>query len=413
MTGRTIGYWTCAVPLWVVFAAKLSGLRHSGRDPMRRAVCATVFSCAAILTLCAPESIRAVNQLSGVPNLAFLINFSLVVDLSAAVRVLIVYWQEPREAARVIVIRWTVAYGLVVVAMTALFWLGDAPVARYIDFETYYATEPAIAAFTLLCLAAQAIAMAGVVRACLRWARLAEDPWLRRGLRLITTGAAFGIGVSALRATAMAARWAGTDWDRLNTTASALCAMAGLTLGALGFALPAWAGRFARLRDRLDSRRGHRALFPLWDALRTAAPTIVLPARIPWWHLQLRLTRRLAEINDGRLAVWQATDERVAARARSLGREAGLPPDELTAVVEAALLKGAIASARTPPHGPPPDTPPRPASASGAPEGMDELAWLTRVARAFADSPVVADAVRTAGPRHPVAGTERPTATSP
>lgn len=395
MTERTIGYWACAAPLWVVFVTKLVGLRKARHDPMRRAVCATVFSCAAILTASAPDTIGAVNEVTGVPNLAFVVNFSLVIVLAASVRVLIVYWQEPNDRATTIAKRWIAGYCVVVLGMAGLFWLGSAPVERRTDFETYYATTPYIAQFVLLYLGAQALAMVSVIRGCVRWARLTDDPWLRRGLHLITFGSVCGLGVSGLRGLAMAARWCDGNWDALNTRASVACAMAGLTFGAIGFALPAWADLHAHARSWLSTYRSHRALYPLWDALRTSVPSIVLPARIPWWNPHLRLTRRLAEINDGRLALRPSADQRVARRALDLGRAADLSPSDLAATVEAALLKGALAARQsgtpTPDVGAPP---PDPLLASEAPADLGELEWLTRVSRAFTDSPVVAQASR-------------------
>lgn len=400
---RSLAYWACALPLWILFAAKLAGLRRARRDLMRRAVCATIFSCAAILTVSAPLTLGAINDLVGVPNAAFLVSFSLVVVLAASVRILVVYWQEPGDTATAnrIAKRWILGYGLVVLAMALLFWAGDAPVERPTDFETYYATTPFMAEFVLLYLAAQAVALFSVIRGCQRWARLAGDPWLRRGLRLIIIGSVFGLGVSASRGTAMAARWFGTNWDALNTAVSVVCAMAGLTLGALGFALPAWGEHLTRIREGVESYRDYRALHPLWNALRTAVPTIVLPARIPWWDPHVRLTRRLAEINDGRLAVWSRTDAHVARRARALGQRRRLSPVELAAVIEAALLKGALTApvarraepARDPAAVPVPAPEPESARTASAVDGLDEREWLTRVSRAFATSRVVAEAV--------------------
>jgi hypothetical protein len=293
-------------------------------------------------------------------------------------------------------------YGLVVLAMAVLFWAGDAPVERRTDFETYYATTPFIAEFTLLYLAAQTVALVSVIRGCLRWARLAGDPWLRRGLRLIIAGSVFGLGVSALRGTAMAARWSGANWDALNTVASVVCAMAGLTLGALGFALPAWGEHLTRIRGGVESYRDYRALYPLWNALRTAVPTIVLPARIPWWDLHVRLTRRLAEINDGRLALWSRTDWHVVRCAQALGHQRRLSPVDLAVVIEAALLKGALADlvarrgepSPSPAAAPADGAAPESARTASAVDGLDEREWLTRVSRAFATSPIVAEAAR-------------------
>ncbi|WP_338146189.1 MAB_1171c family putative transporter [Streptomyces boncukensis] len=391
---RSVGYWACAVPLWLVFASKAIELTRAWHDPMRRAVCATLLSCAAIPTLTAPAAMGAVNDLSGVPNLGIFVVFSLGITLAASVQVLVVYWQEPDGQSAVVARRWIAGYGGVLLGMSGLFWAGEAPVERRTDFETFYADTPYISEFVLLYLTAQAVAMVSVSRRCLRWARLAGDPWLRRGLRLIATGAAFGAGMSVARGLAMAARWLGGNWDVLNTRVSVLCTLLGLLLGVLGFALPAWAGHLVGPREALRSYRGYRELYPLWNALRTAVPTIVLPARIPWWSVQLRLTRRLAEINDGRLVVWPLTDQRVALRARRLGRQAGLSAAEQSAAVEAALLKGALDARRAGADGgSAKEPPPEPADPVAVPGGLSELEWLTLVGRAFAGAVATAAAL--------------------
>ncbi|RSO41278.1 hypothetical protein DMH15_13420 [Streptomyces sp. WAC 06725] len=129
------------------------------------------------------------------------------------------------------------------------------------------------------------------------------------------------------------------------------------------------------------------AAAPLWDALRRATPQIVLPTRPPWWDIDLRLTRRLAEINDGRLALRSYTDARITEAAWREGHRHGLKDDELAAVVEAARLKAAAAAKIS---GARPVSPLSAApEAGGGADGASELAWLCRIAYAFVHSPVV------------------------
>ncbi|MCO8308819.1 MAB_1171c family putative transporter [Streptomyces sp. RKCA744] len=395
MTGRSIAYLSCATPIWITFGYKLRDVLHGPDDPMRRTVCATLFSIAGILTASAPATIGAINNISSVQNLAFLVSFSLVVTLSASAWILVVYWHEPPEKAARTARRGFYAYASIILCMIVLFLAGDAPIERRTDFETYYATTPYMAEFTLLYLLAQAVTLVSVAWRCWHWARVAGRPWLKRGLRLITIGAVCGVGVSVSRTTAVAARWAGADWDVLNTRASVVFAILGLTVAALGFTLPTWDQQFTRAGNWMTRFRGYRGLYPLWDALRTAAPSIVLPVRIPWWDFELRLTRRLAEINDGRLALRPHIDHRIRARALRLAEEAGLPEADAEAVAEAAQLMGAIV-AKQADIAHPPDRHPH-GTVSGTAHGVDELAWLSAVARAFSQSPIAAEAVSPAG----------------
>ena len=387
MDDRTVAYWSSALFLWPVFAWNTWRLIRRPRDIALRCVCVVVFCCAAIMTVSAPESIGFVNRATGVPNIAALLSFSLVVSLGAAARILVVLWQGGQASQSATVRRWVLGFALVIAAMTVLFAAGSAPVERRTDFEAYYARTPFIAEFVLLYLIALALALVRVIQLCWSWARIVGRPWLRRGLRLVAIGCVFGLGVSLSRGAAMAARWTGHSWEVLNTVVSAVCAVCGLTLGALGLVLPAMAARAARLGAGIRHFRDCRRLLPLWRALSQAVPAVVLPTPLPWWDQELRLARRLAEINDGQLALGTRWDCAVAERARGLGRRAGLSGLELEAAVEAARLRSAVAG-RLEGIGAEPDG----AGPAGAAD-RSELVWLNAVAKAFDRSPVVAAAV--------------------
>lgn len=386
MSDRTLAYWSCAAVAWIIFTFRLRDLLRAPRDRMRWAVCATLFACASIMTWSAPAAISALNQASGIPNLAALVSFSLVVVLGAAARVLVAYWQNDADRASAIARRWLIAYSLVILALVILFALGDAPVERRTDFEVYYATTPYIAQFVLLYLTAMAVALVSVAWRCWHWSRTVGPPWLRRGLRLIAVGSVFGIGVSTSRTMAVVARWFGGNWDALNVSVAAVLAVCGLAVAATGFALPAWGGHLSRAAGWAGRYRAYRRLYPLWDALRRATPAIELPTRIPWWDLELRLTRRLTEINDGRLALRHHIAPGVTERARRRGQEAHLTGIDLDAAVEAARLQAALAAKKAGLTFPVPADEPH-QNTSRAADGTSELAWLDALARAFTSAP--------------------------
>lgn len=397
MNEATVIYWTCSAFGWVAFGYRLRDLRRAPRNPMRWAVSATLFFGAAAVTSAAPAAIAFINRVSGVPNLAAPLVYSLLLALSASAHVMLAYWRHPPERARRTARRWMLVYGLLIACLVVLFMMGDTPVERRVDFDTYYATTPYTVEFVLLYLLALATAMVGQIWMCWRWAGVAGRPWLRRGLRLIVAGAVGALCFSIAKTVAVAARWFGADWDGLSTHVAPAFATLGLVISAVGYALPAWGEYLTRMRGRADRYHAYRDLYPLWDALRRATPAIVPPARIPWWDLELRLTRRLAEINDGRLALRSHIDPHITAAALRLGRDAGLTGADLHAVVDAARLRTAMA-AKAANHRFPQDAPGAQDTgtgqhgALGGADGVGELAWLVRVSRAFADSPVVASA---------------------
>ncbi|GCD40814.1 MAB_1171c family putative transporter [Streptomyces paromomycinus] len=394
MTGQSIAAWITAALVWTAALYQVRALFRRPGNPARWTVCAALFLAGAAVSSSAPATITYLNLLSDVPNLGMLVLYVLLIAVGASARLMLGYWHSPTEAAGRAAWRWAAVYALLIPVMCVLFALGDAPVERLTDFDTYYATTPLIAACIVLYLLALAAMAASVGVTCWRWATVAGRPWLRRGLRVLTASAATEVAFCAIRLAAVTARWAGEDWDALNTKVAPAFAFAAPLLAAVGVALPACGQNLTRLWDRWHRYRAYRKLHPLWDALRRATPQIVPPARPPWWDIDLRLTRRLAEINDGRLALRSYTDAHVTEAACREGRLRGLEDDELTAVVEAARLKAAAAAKASGTR--PAPSPGEAEGERGGADGASELAWLCRIAHAFAHSPVVGRAQQAA-----------------
>jgi len=199
----------------------------------------------------------------------------------------------------------------------------------------------------------------------------------RLGLRVIAAGWA----LIALSAAATAIPLV-LGVDRLETPAHYLQG-AGVLLAVGGALGPA--GRRARVV--LADYRSLLALRPLWTAMRDAFPEVILfsPRRAVVEmagvdDVQLRLYRRVIEIRDGMLAL------------RPYLR--GVLPD--TPEAEAAAIAQALrrrASGVTPAGD-------SPGFATVGPEMADEVAWLSRVSRAYrrgAVTPAVAPTPRPSG----------------
>jgi hypothetical protein len=357
------------------------------------AVCATLGISALVWVFSAPTTIVKVNRLLGISNVSALVVYCLIIALAASAQVLVLYWRNEKATknarARVVIFA-----GLIAI-MIVLFALGSVPVQRLTDFDTYYARTPWIAEFITIYVLAHASAGIGVARMCWRWARDAGRPWLRRGLRIIVIGAALGLGFDSLKLIALVARWVGGNLDSLSTAVAPTFAALGVLVIAAGFTLPAAGSRFSGLRASALRYRSYRWLYPLWDAVVHATPHIHTSFSLGW-NLELRVTRRLAEIRDGWLSLRQYYDHRVAETARALGEQHGLGGDELAAVIEATHIAAAIkAKSEHPGLG---AAGAQGASAAtgtlrGGTDAATELAWLVQVSRAFAGSPVVAAAL--------------------
>jgi hypothetical protein len=168
--------------------------------------------------------------------------------------------------------------------------------------------------------------------------------------------------------------------------ASVLLASAGMTLPVLaGATIAAW--RFWRHLRMLH------ALGPLWERLRNTFPETRLPEHGTRGRLDpaFRLYRRAIEIADGRRMLLPYMRPEVSAAAAAAATRFGLDGDDLRATVEAAEIVAAIRARRSmsgvyDPQGY--DSPLGHADAE-VPDLWAETAWLVKVARAYATSPIV------------------------
>ncbi|MGK5630987.1 MAB_1171c family putative transporter [Streptomyces sp. URMC 123] len=372
----------------IAFCCKVPTLFRAPRNPLLRSVCAVLLLSTCTFFFASPSIIGVVNRVSGVANFSVPLVYVLVCGLSAASLVLVVHWRGGSARRRRRVARgWMVGYTLIGLALITLFALGDAPQERRVDFDTYYATTPFMRELIVLYLLGQAAATVAVMILCLRWSRqVAPGSWLRRGLRVLQCGFLLSFGFDAAKLIAVGARWAQTDWDALNTSVAPMVAAIASLFVSTGFLLPLIGDRLSVAADRASGLRTLVVLKPLWQEMRAAAPSIVAPVPVPWWAIELRLTRRIAEIHDGRLALrpYGGADAADAAYARAL--RAGMPEIEAEAIAEAA---GLVAAARN-------------KAAGSAPRGTEAVApsrsstrlertTLVRVSRALR-SPLVAAA---------------------
>jgi len=164
-----------------------------------------------------------------------------------------------------------------------------------------------------------------------------------------------------------------------------LFAAAGVTLPVLGGAV-AEAWRFWRNVRMLC------VLGPLWERMRNTFPQISLPEHGTQSRLDpaFRLYRRVIEIGDGRAMLRPYMRPEVSAAATAAAAQFGLRGEELRATVEAAEIVAALRARRAAgtfsSYGS--DPPPDHADAE-VPDLPAEAAWLAKVARAYATSPIV------------------------
>ncbi|MFJ7157936.1 MAB_1171c family putative transporter [Streptomyces sp. NPDC101118] len=401
MTGGD--YYIPAAALWISLAFKLPALRHNWRDPLLRSVCSLLILSGAVFVFAAPPTISVVNRLTGTPNFSAPLVYALISAFSASCLILIVNWRGgPPEDTRRFSRRWTTFYGVVIVAVVVLFVLGETPVERLRDFDTYYANTPYIREMIALYLVTHHIAAVVMTVLCWRWS-LQVRGWLRTGLVIIVVGYGFTIAYDMTKFAAVGARWAGRDWDGLSTYLAPPLASMGALVSAIGFILPLMCQRAA---DNWHTWATYRQLGALWRELRGAVPAGTPSVRIAWWSpAELRVLQRESDIHDGFLTLGPYFDLALHARVYERSLAAGEGPDGAKAVADAAMVAAAVrarsAAAEEPdgPDGPGalddgPDGDETPVRVPGPAEGPRDL---VRISHALRHSREVAAARRATG----------------
>ncbi|WP_330299414.1 MAB_1171c family putative transporter [Streptomyces sp. NBC_00503] len=347
-------YLSVAAGLFVATAVKLWALRKNPRDPLLRAVVVALFIAGLLFVTAAPPNLAVINELFGMPNIAAPIVYSILTAFDGVSIVLLIHWRGNEDAR--VTLRQTrlclTTYATVMVAMYALFALGDAPVERLRDLDTYYSSTPWIREMILLYLAAHSVAAVTMVVLCLRWSRQVPGT-LKAGLLLITVGAVCMFGYDLLKFTAIVARWLGHDWDSLSTDVAFSLAGFSALLFFAGFMLPPIG---QGVGSRWRALRRFRGLQPLWLEIRPEIPP-TSPPPMPWWQpVERRLMQRERDIFDAvlRLMPWfdRSTGTEVYALALAEHSEIRRARGEADAsvIVRAVIRKGDAVPALAPEH---------------------------------------------------------------
>ncbi|HEX2313918.1 MAG TPA: MAB_1171c family putative transporter [Thermomonospora sp.] len=397
---RNLAFPFCAAVLTAIFVYKLRHLRSQWGNARLWALCGTVFFFGATLWSASPAAAAWINRVTGVTNLAELVAAICLSGLAALFLILALLWRYPTSLAWPR-LRWVLAgYSLLVTVISVLFVLSDVPVERTIDYPYYYARQPTVAVSYTVYYTSTLAGSTILARWCFGWARhpdYAGLPYLRRGLRMY---AGFGVVLSVyslVRLVSLAGNWFGTDaLNPIGSAASVVGAPFGCFFLAAAMVVPVYGPRWPRVRRAVRRAARFRTLRSLHRALTEVDPSVVFVARGRRLDLQHRIRRAIIELSDWRWALAPLFDATVEEVVHGLaGRD--LPEEELATLVEATQLRVALEAWRAG------------ARSAGAPahvhderDGNDidlELEWWCQVARAFARSPLVDQAVaRVRGP---------------
>ncbi|MDX2908366.1 MAB_1171c family putative transporter [Streptomyces griseiscabiei] len=329
-------YFLAAAVLWTGTAVQLPGLWRDRHDPLKRALCTVVFLAGLCFALGAPPSVGLINRTVGVPNAAACVIYGAVNAFSAASLVLIVHWRGAGDPARLrrVSRRWLLAYAVIIVAQTVLFVLGDAPVERVADFDTYYAGTPYIREMIVLYLAAHMVAAFTTTVLCCRWT-FQISGWTRRALAVLALGWLCTSAYGVLKTAALVGRWSGHHWDPLSTRLAPMLVTAGAALTSAGYVLPLFG-------PRIDSLLAFLRLGPLFRLVGSGNDGRNRHHVLLSWRslgdVELRLTHRTTAIRDGLRDVSVHFDESVRERAYRQALALGSSVGEAEAIGDAAMV---------------------------------------------------------------------------
>lgn len=318
-----------AAAAWVAAGYKIRSLVAEPRNAALWALALSIVLPATGFTLAAPVVYPYPGGWSGVPNLATLLVYACISGYGLVSSVMLLLWQRPVTAARVLVLGGLYAVALTV--MTVLFLRLPPGPERPLDFDEVYGVTRTGGSFLILYVGVFGTGLlAGAVRGRQLSRRVARDgghPWLRRGLRLVAAGSLVGLGYCAGKAAFVLLAWAGVVVPLLSRVA-VLCACVAALLMATGLTMPSWGPRLAAVTRWWEQLTAYHRLGSLWNVIYRSVPGVALQqpgSRLSVRDIDYRLYRRLTEIRDGLMLLAPAGGDPVAV-ARQL-RRATSPPE--------------------------------------------------------------------------------------
>ena len=363
-------------------------------NPALRATCGVLASLGVAELVSWYPSYHAIGQLTGVPNLARYLMHLCALVAAAVVQSLFLHLSDPATARVRARWRWLIL-AVVAVVMGVAFQLADFAVEDSEHFADRYATAPYMREYMLGFLAYLALAMVDIMRMSLRYSRQLPPSALRLGLRILALGALDGLVYVIHKSTFILITNHGIDLPWPEGPATQILILLGIALVSSGLVIPSVAKSFTTIRQWPGLYRLHRDMFPLWQALYALDSSVNLnppSRRPPLATLHVEMYRRIIEILDGIRQHSAYLDPAASRAAAGAAREAGLPPQEVRAIGDAASIAAMVDYvSTTPPHERVPTAATEADTLVLAEEDDVEAALrLAAISRAYAHSPIVA-----------------------
>ncbi|MEY9840572.1 MAB_1171c family putative transporter [Streptacidiphilus sp. EB103A] len=315
----TVVYGILSVITWSAFFYKVRDLFDNWKNTELQLLCLAIATFAAPFVLASPHVYILIDRILGVANIASLIIYICVAICLTSFVALLVSWATAADKVR-LRHRLLVAYSVAtLVVMTVFFFLGNVDGPEHpLDFDVHFEAVAYISIFLLSYQLLFTLSMGMLVVLCRRYARAVDRPWLRRGLRVVTAGAVFGLGYSVPKVVNMVWDLVGhSPLHYVSSIVAPMSASVAAALFAVGFTMPAWGAGVTQVRELAADYRLYRQLYPLWLDVTQAFPITVFYTSTPRTsHWSLRTIHRLVgplviEVRDGALALRRKDDPEV------------------------------------------------------------------------------------------------------
>lgn len=340
-----VSYSAIGLSALATVAYKLWTWRGELRHGVLWTLCIMIASPAAAFLLATPYLYRRVDALCTTASLSSLLLYGAVgVGFAGAFRCWARIFAHPTEPLARLGARAIAAQSAVVAAvLAALFALGHHPYERPIDFDVYYARDPATAAMVLLFNLVFAHALITSARRTARASRAPVTAAQRRSLRLVSLGAVVTCGYVLGSLAALAGRWGGIDLDAARLVFAPAAASAGAVLILSGSSGPTLARRARAARTWARYVHGYWALRALWARLDAVVAVPGVQGTVDRGRLALRETthrlyRRTTAMRDAQAIAAGTIDRALASRVAQCSRRDGLSDQQTNLVLHAAAL---------------------------------------------------------------------------
>ncbi|WP_340560707.1 MAB_1171c family putative transporter [Streptomyces sp. GSL17-111] len=307
------------------------------RSPIQRSLWVTFATLTVAMTLRLPDVMLAIDEGTGVNNLATLLKHILGI-ISAAALLEFVYGITKGSAAWGRRLRQALA-GVTLLVLGVLFFLTPRTVEAPDYFESKAGEGGAATAYLLVWYAylGGALLLAALL---FLGARRHAAGWLRAGLFLLGAGSAASVAYALVRALYLVLALCGrtddgmdaafTHWTDVAKHIAIVFILVGSLLPAVGVT-----SRAVRHWRRL------RELGPLWKDLTDAVPEVVLHEELGRGELRIRLHRTVVEIRDAMLALEPYSSAEDRRRAEAVAADSGLTGAERRALAGACRIEAA------------------------------------------------------------------------